>query len=109
MTRREFPGKVKDAAYKRASGHCERCTAPLSTGKFRYNHRIPDQLGGDPTLNNCEVLCLACDAPQTYQVDVPAIAKAKRRERAHAGVRKRRSIRGWRKFDGTPVFAKAER
>lgn len=86
--RREFPAKVKVAAFQRANGHCERCTARLYPGKFRYNHRIPDALDGEPTLDNCELLCLACDTPQTYGKDIPAIAKAKRRERKYIGVKR---------------------
>ena len=55
-TRREFTSKIKLAAFERAKGQCERCTGKLYPGKFRYNHRIPDALGGEPTLDNCEVL-----------------------------------------------------
>jgi hypothetical protein len=76
--RQEFPAKVKVAAFERCKGRCEGCTAPLRPGKFRYDHRIPDALGGKPTLENCQVLCLACDAPKTNGQDIPAIAKANR-------------------------------
>lgn len=107
--RREFPAKIKVAAYERSKGRCERCTAFLVAGKFRYNHRIPDAIGGEPTLDNCEVLCLACDAPQTYEIDIPRIAKTRRIRKREAGVKKPRSLRQWRKFDGTRVFAPRER
>jgi 5-methylcytosine-specific restriction protein A len=86
--RREFSAKVKVMAWERAGGNCERCTARLYPGKFRFNHRIPDALGGEPTVENAEVLCLNCDTPQTYGKDIPNIARAKRRERKHIGVRK---------------------
>lgn len=75
--RREFPRKVKAAAFKRASGHCEICTAELRPGRFRYDHRIPDILGGEPTLGNCVVQCLACDKPKTA-ADAARKAKADR-------------------------------
>lgn len=107
--RQEFPAKVKQAAFDRAKGQCERCTARLYPGKYRYNHRIPDALGGDPTLENCELLCLACDTPQTYGKDIPAIAKSKRVRRKHAGIKKPRSIRAWRRFNGDKVYASRER
>lgn len=107
--RQEFPAKVKLAAWERADGHCERCTAKLYPGKYRYNHRIPDALGGQPTLDNCEVLCIACDHPQTYQKDIPAIAKSKRVRQRNAGIRKPRTITGWRRFNGQPVYAERER
>lgn len=93
MARQEFPAKVKVSAWKRCGGLCEailpdgkRCGAVLTIGKFRYDHRIPDQLGGKPTLENCVVQCLVCDAPKTA-ADQSDIARAKRREVAHVGAR----------------------
>jgi 5-methylcytosine-specific restriction protein A len=86
MTRREFPAKVRLAAYERAGGHCEVCTAKLYPGKYRYDHRIPDALGGEPTLQNCVVQCVACDAPKTA-ADLTTIAKSKRIRAKHAGIK----------------------
>jgi 5-methylcytosine-specific restriction enzyme A len=88
--RQEFPAKVKLAAFQRSKGFCESptCGARLTTGKFTYDHRIPDQLDGEPTLENCQVICWACDKPKTRK-DAGDIAKAKRRERKHLGIRKR--------------------
>jgi 5-methylcytosine-specific restriction endonuclease McrA len=107
VSRREFSPKVMVDAFKRANGRCEKCTARLSVGKFAYDHIIPDQLGGDPTLDNCQVLCTACHSVKTRTRDVPAIAKAKRQERGQLLPRKRATIPGsrgtpWkRKIDGT--------
>ena len=85
VNRREFPRAVKRAAYKRANGHCEKCTAELYTGKFHYDHDNPNAMTGEPTLENCVVLCLACHKVKTTTVDVPRIAKAKRNEARHIG------------------------
>lgn len=106
--RREFPAKVKVAAFERAKGNCEVCGARLTVGKFRYDHKLPDALGGEPTLENCVVQCLACDKPKTAD-DVRRIRKADRQRRNHIGVKKPRTIKQWRRFDGTPVFASRER
>jgi 5-methylcytosine-specific restriction protein A len=108
MTRREFPNKVKAAAFQRANGNCEICGARLTVGKFRYDHRLPDALGGEPTLDNCVVQCLPCDKPKTA-ADVTRIRKADRQRNRHLGIRKPRTITSWRKFDGTPVRAPRER
>ena len=78
MTRSEFSKSVRRQAFERAKGRCESCTAPLFPGRYRYNHILPDALGGKPVLDNCEVLCLSCDAPVTYEQDIPRIAKADR-------------------------------
>jgi 5-methylcytosine-specific restriction endonuclease McrA len=108
--RQEFSAKVKLAAFQRAKGRCEAegCGALLMPGRFRYDHRIPDQMGGEPSLENCQVICLACDAPKTA-ADQGRIAKAKRLELRAAGIRKPRTIRAWRKFNGQPVYAGRER
>lgn len=87
MSRREFPTKVRVAAFKRANGACERCDAKLTVGKFHYDHVIADAMGGEPTLSNCEVLCWVCHSEKTRERDVPNIAKAKRREARHIGAK----------------------
>lgn len=111
MSRREFSKQIRRDAFMRANGKCEGadCGARLTLGKFHYDHRIPDGLGGEPTLDNCQVLCTPCHGQKTRRCDVPAIAKAKRIEDRQRGIKKPRSIRAWRRFNGTPVFADRER
>jgi len=103
MSRREFPAKVKVAAYNRSNGLCEKCTAPLLPGRFDYDHRIPDALGGTPTIDNCAVVCKSCHASKTAK-DVTKIAKAKRVERKHIGAHRPKHKMPYRRFDGTPVW-----
>jgi 5-methylcytosine-specific restriction protein A len=105
--RREFTAKIKAAAYYRADKRCERCGCFLK--RPQYNHRIPDAMGGEPTLENCEVLCAGCHGEQTCKTDVPMIAKSKRIRAREAGVRKPRSIVSWRKFSGEIVRRPRER
>jgi len=82
--RREFSRKVKAAAFLRSKGNCEGCGARLMPGKFIYDHRLPDALGGYPTLENCVVQCKACDAPKTAE-DIGRIRKADRQFARHIG------------------------
>lgn len=89
--RQEFPAKVRKAAFERANKHCERCSAFLYAGKFAYDHILPDGLGGEPTLENCAVLCSACHDKKTATQDVPAIAKADRIRSKHIDARPRSS------------------
>jgi 5-methylcytosine-specific restriction protein A len=86
--RREFPSKIKLAAFARCGGRCENCTAKLFPGNVNYDfdHRIPDGLGGNPDLGNCVCLCRACHKAKTSD-DVSTIAKVKRMKRSHLGVR----------------------
>lgn len=105
--RREFSAKVKAAAFLRANGSCEgeRCGARLSIGKYHYDHDNPDGLTGEPTLENCKVLCFACHKVKTKK-DVGDIARAKRRERNHIGATSpKRTIPG-KRFNGEPIPAR---
>ena len=109
MTRREFPAKVKVAAFERANGCCEMCGTgiKLMAHDVRYDHIIANGLDGEPTLENCMVLCRNHHDGKTFKSDVPRIAKVKRLKRKAAGVRKPRTIRAWRRFSGEIVYAGA--
>jgi 5-methylcytosine-specific restriction protein A len=115
VSRREFSKQVRREAHTRANGQCEghpdgeRCPVRLTRGRFHYDHDIPDALGGEPTLENCVVLCIACHKDKTGTKDVPAIAKTKRIQDREKGIKKPRSITGWRAFDGSIVRAARER
>lgn len=92
--RREFSTKVRMAAWDRCGGRCEECTAKLFPGKFQYDHIVPDALGGEPTLENCKVLCSNCHGAKTARRDVPMVAKSNRVKARHIGA-KTRSGRGF--------------
>lgn len=106
MSRREFSKAVKRDAFLRANGFCEGngCGAKLTAGKFDYDHDIPDGLGGEPTLDNCVVLCKPCHGVKTAKGDIPRIAKVKRISDREKGIKKPSSFWGHRKFNGDIVF-----
>lgn len=115
MSRREFPKAVKRDAFLRANGCCEgtpyggeRCPVKLTIGKYHYDHEIPDGLGGEPTLDNCRVLCIACHKDKTTKQDVPAIAKTKRIQDRHIGIRKPSQLQS-RGFEKRPAQRSASR
>lgn len=108
--RREFPKPVKREALRRAAGKCENTSCGALFGvKFHFDHDIADGLGGEPTLENCRVLCHACHGEKTAKHDVPLIAKVKRIQDRHNGIKKPRTIRSWRKFNGEIVHANRDR
>jgi len=86
--RREFPAKVKVVAFQRAAGCCEKCGSRLFPGNIQYDHRLPDALGGEPTLENCAVLCRSCHSSKSAREDVPRIRKADRQRRGYIGANK---------------------
>ena len=109
MKRREFPAKVKAAAFERAAGRCEDCTAKLHAGKFHYDHRIPDAQGGEPVLENCDVLCTACHGVKTVTRDVPIITKTRHQHIKAIGAKARsrnplRNEKWKRKVSGQTVL-----
>ena len=108
--RQEFPSKVKVAAFERCAGNCENCTAKLNVGKFRYDHVIPDWMGGPNTLDNCQVICMACDRIKTPK-DQRDIAKSRRVRARHLGAKRRspRAFKAWRRFNGEIVICPATR
>lgn len=89
MTRHEFPRKVKVAAFEQSGGLCDKCTAELFPGNIEYDHRVPVAMGGESTLENCEVLCKSCHKAKSAGADIPNIARAKRREAKHIGAKAR--------------------
>lgn len=95
--RREFSRKTRAQAFERSKGCCEVCGTRLVPGKFRYDHILPDVLGGEPTLANCKVQCVACDAPKTAD-DIRRVRKADRQRDKHTGAALA-SPRGFRKSE----------
>lgn len=91
MARREFTAAVKVARFKHCGRKCEGCGAHLTVGKFAYDHDDADGLTGKPTFENCRVLCLGCHSVKTRTIDIPRIAKAKRREARHLGAKAKSS------------------
>lgn len=86
--RREFPAKIKLAAWDRCGGHCDQCLARI-IARPEYDHILPDAMGGEPTIENCQVLCSKCHRIKSTTQDVPRIAETKRI--------KRKAINAWPK------------
>lgn len=114
--RHEFMKAIKRRAYERSEGLCEgllksgeRCCANLVNKTKHFDHIIPDAIGGDASLQNCQVLCVPCHDAKTRKIDIPVIAKAKRNYDKHRGIRKpsqfpcSRNSRFKKKIDGTVV------
>ena len=84
--RSEFSRKTKAAAFARSGGRCEGCGLKLQVGRFVYDHVVPDWMGGEATLSNCQVIGKCCDAPKTAK-DQGDIAKIKRVRDKHIGAK----------------------
>lgn len=88
--RREFPQKVRRAAFARAClrcdvegvenipgvPQCENCGKEVRAGGFIFEHVDPDGLGGEPTAANCKLHCNPCADVKTLTEDNPRMQKA---------------------------------
>jgi len=85
----EFDKKTKEAAWQRAAGKCELCTAPFNGRHCEYDHVIPAALRSENsnTLANCRCLCPKCHREKTQMEDMPRITKAKRVYEKEANLR----------------------
>jgi 5-methylcytosine-specific restriction protein A len=102
--RREFPRSVRVEVIKRSTRggivYCEACGCPAR--KFQIDHRIADAHGGEPVLENAELICDAC-----YKIknptDTTIAAKLKRIESKHIGATK---PKGFAKIEKPPRVEK---
>lgn len=112
--RQEFPAAVKRAAFRRCcrdgKPHCEECGIELVSGNIEYEHVTPDGLGGEPTLDNCKVLCRkSCARTKTDTEDNPRMAKADRVLRKAFDLHPRRGRLQSRGFEKRPPQRTASR
>ncbi len=91
--RREFTRATRAAAFLRAEGNCEhvdsdgcRCNIKLRPGNTHFDHIVADSIGGEPTLDNCQVLCRVHHDIKTRTLDTPRAAKVKRIRDKHFGI-----------------------
>lgn len=119
--RTEFPQSVRKAAFRRCCKECrvegienrpgvpqcEGCGNELRSGGVYYEHMDPDGLGGDNTLENCQVRCANCKKAKD-KVDNARMTKADNVAKASYGLKRKKKpfpgsrASGWkRKIDGT--------
>jgi 5-methylcytosine-specific restriction protein A len=90
-----------------ADGLCHLCLGKILTGEpWEVSHPKPLEMGGEDTDENRRPAHKVCHRDHTSRVDIPQIAKAKRRQARHLGIRKPTSFRGWRRFSGAVVWAR---
>lgn len=88
MTRRRISTKERLAIFTRENGTCHLCKGPVTVGQpWDVSHDIPLELGGADEGDNLKVAHKHCHRDHTARVDLPTIAKAKRREAKHVGAR----------------------
>lgn len=108
--RKRLSTKDRVFIFELAKGVCMFCNGKIQVGEaWEVSHAVPLEMGGADEIQNMFPAHKKCHRRQTSEVDIPMIAKAKRRQARHLGIKKPRTIRAWRRFDGSPVFAPRER
>lgn len=103
------PFRVRMRVFDRAGGRCEKCSHKIAGGeRWTCDHAKPLWEGGENRESNLQILCRPCDVIKTRREAVQR-GKIYRVRQKHLGLKKPRTIRAWRKFDGTAVYAPKER
>lgn len=94
VTRRHLSPTERLAIFTRAHGRCWICGEKIGLAeRWDIEHRIPLAMGGDEAKgsDNLQPAHARCHAPKTAE-DVARIAKAKRVEAKHLGIRAPRAV-----------------
>jgi len=84
--RRNISTTERVKIFKASNGVCHMCNQPIKSGElWEVSHEIPLELGGEDKGDNLKPAHKTCHRVQTSTVDIPAIAKAKRREAKNIG------------------------
>lgn len=110
MKRKSITRALRLTVFVHHGGICHWCGHKIDTRKpWDVEHVIPLAMGGPDAFDNMAPIHKACHASKTHKGDVPNIARAKRRELKHRGVKRPRTILGGKRFDGTPIRYARER
>jgi 5-methylcytosine-specific restriction endonuclease McrA len=99
------PPRVKLRIFERYNGRCYLSGRKIMPGeKWEVEHATALSLGGEHRESN---MAPALVEPHKIKTKADRRMKAKndRVRKRHLGIKKPRTIRTWRKFDGTPVYA----
>jgi 5-methylcytosine-specific restriction enzyme A len=109
MKRRHISTTSRLKLFLEKKGVCHLCLGKVSKGEaWDVSHVTPLEMGGADDESNWDVAHRKCHRAHTATVDVPMIAKAKRREAKHLGAKAKspRGFRGWTRFNGEKVWAR---
>jgi len=97
MTRRPLSVTRRVALFQSHAGVCHLCSGRIQAGEaWEVSHEIPLELGGADDEANMRPAHAKCHRAHTSTVDIPNIARAKRRYAKHIGARKRSTFLGSR-------------
>ncbi len=99
-----IPPRVRLRVFERTQGRCAICTRQLRPRQWDCDHRVALVNGGEHRERNLVPVCTDPCHRDKSKNDVAEKSSVYRRKLSAAGIRKRKTpMRGWRRFDGTPV------
>lgn len=108
--RRSMTTAKRVKCFRDHGGVCHICKGLILVGdRWEVSHPTPLELGGADNESNWAPAHYICHRTLTAEVDIPTIARAKRREARHLGIKKTSprplpgsKASGWKqKIDGT--------
>lgn len=101
-----IPPRVKIRIFDRCGGSCAICTNPVVHAAYDHMQALIN--GGSHRETNLQLLCVPCHKVKT-RADVKEKSVTARIRAKHLGIKKPRTIRSWRRFNGEIVHATRER
>ncbi|MEP0323253.1 HNH endonuclease [Bauldia litoralis] len=100
-----IPPRVRLRVFDAKGGKCHSCGRKIAAGeRWTCEHLIALINGGENRESNLDITCDWC-LPSKNAADVAEKSKVASLRKSHLGIKERKpGFRGWRKFDGTPVF-----
>lgn len=104
-----IPLRVRARIFDKFEGRCAKCGRDLKPGHWQCDHVIPLIIGGRHAEDNLQPLCTVPCHQAKSKLDMKLKAKVARVRKRHLGLRKPRTMRTWRRFNGEIVHAERER
>lgn len=87
--RRSLSTRDRARIFAKHDGQCHLCGGKITVGeRWEVSHDTPLELGGADDDSNMAPAHYKCHRAITAEVDIPRIAKAKRREAIHTGAKR---------------------
>lgn len=109
MTRKPLTRSQRAKLFETNGGLCHLCLLRIQAGeRWDVEHIQALGLGGTDDITNMKPAHVKCHQGKTSG-EQTIMAKADRQKWFHMGIKRPRSIRAWRKFNGEPVYVDRER
>lgn len=103
------PDRVRARVFLVHDGICQECGVKIIAKRWVCDHRTAIINGGENREGNLGPIHESCDRKIKTPRDVREKSKIARVRQKHMGIKRPRTIRQWRKFNGDIVYSARER